>query len=251
MSIQAQNQAVSGWKILAALLAGLIALAILITLGTWQMRRLEWKENLIATIQSRVHAAPVPLADVLHSGKSIADQEYTPVTLSGTFAHQYERHFFATHEGASGYYVYTPLKLADSADWIFVNRGFAPFDRKDPATRTEGQVTGAVTLTGLVRPQLAEKPSSVVPDNDPAKNIFYWKDIRAMRETSGLPENEPVLGLFVDANNAPNPGGLPVGGVTMIDLPNSHLQYAMTWYGLAAALAGVLGVWLWGRRKAA
>ncbi len=72
-----------------------------------------------------------------------------------------------------------------------------------------------------------------------------------MRDTSGLPESEPVLGLFVDANDAPNPGGLPVGGVTIIDQPNNHLQYALTWYGLAAALAGVLGLWLWRGRAGA
>lgn len=249
MSVETQRAPVSGWKKLGAMLAGLMVFAALIGLGTWQMQRLAWKDNLIATIDSRVNAAPVPLAEILRSDKSIADQEYTPVTFSGTFAHEYERHFFATHEGASGYYVYTPLKLADSVDWIFVNRGFVPFDRKEQATRAEGQVAGPVTITGLVRPGLVEKPSSIVPDNDPAKNIFYWKDIREMRATSGRPENEPVLGLFVDADTAPNPGGLPVGGVTIIDLPNSHLQYAMTWYGLAAALAGVLGVWLWRSRR--
>lgn len=239
---------VSGRQRLAALLAGLCALAILLTLGTWQVQRLHWKEDLIATIQSRVHSDPVPLDAVLRSGKSIADQEYQPVTLSGTFAHQYERHFFATHEGASGYFVYTPLKL-DGGDWIFVNRGFVPFDRKDAATRVAGQVDGHVTMTGLVRPGLVEKPSSIVPDNDPAKNIFYWKDIRQMRETSGLPEQEPVLGLFVDAGPAANPGGLPVGGVTILEQPNNHLQYAVTWYGLAAALVGVVGVWLWRTRR--
>lgn len=251
MSTEVAKQPVSAWKTLGALLAALVVFAILIGLGTWQMQRLAWKESLISTIDSRVNAAPVPLAEVLRSDKSIADQEYTPVTLSGSFAHEYERHFFATHDGASGYYVYTPLKLDGVPDWIFVNRGFVPFDRKEPATRAEGQVAAPVTITGLVRPGLIEKPSSIVPDNDPAKNIFYWKDIRAMRATSGLPENEPVLGLFVDANAAPNPGGLPVGGVTIIDLPNNHLQYALTWYGLAAALAGVLGVWLWRSRSSA
>lgn len=250
-NVEAQGRPVSGLNRLAAIVAGLVVFAILISLGVWQMQRLEWKEGLIATIESRVHAEPVPLADVLRSDKSIADQEYTPVRLSGAFAHQYERHFFATYEGASGYYVYAPLRLTGSLDWIFVNRGFVPFDRKEPTKREQGQVAGAVTVTGLVRPGLTEKPSSIVPDNDPAKNIFYWKDIRQMRETSGLPESEPVLGFFVDADKAPNPGGLPVGGVTIIDLPNSHLQYAVTWFGLAAALAGVLGVWLWRSRRSA
>ena len=76
------------------------------------------------------------------------------------------------------------LSLAPSYVLALVNRGFVPFDRKDPALRAAGQVAGQVMVTGLVRPGLVEKPSSIVPDNDPAKNIFYWKDIRAMRETS-------------------------------------------------------------------
>ncbi len=72
-----------------------------------------------------------------------------------------------------------------------------------------------------------------------------------MAATAGLPTGAKVLPFFIDAGKAPNPGGLPVGGVTIIDLPNSHLQYAVTWYGLAAALAGVLGAWLWRSRKRA
>jgi surfeit locus 1 family protein len=233
----------------AALLAGALALAVLLALGVWQVQRLAWKEALIATIQTRLASPPVPLAEVLGSNDSFADQEYRPVTASGVFQHQAERHFFATHDGVSGFYVYTPL-LLDSGDYLFVNRGFVPYERKEPSTRPEGQVTGRVNLTGLVRPMLLEKPSSIVPDNDPAKNIFYWKDIRAMAETSGLPL-ERFQGLFVDANDAPNPGGLPIGGVTIIELPNNHLQYAMTWFGLAAALVGVLGMWFWRNRAKA
>lgn len=246
ISIEARKP-VSPGKRAAALIFGLVGIAILLSLGTWQMRRLAWKEELIATIQTRIHAAPIPLVDALRTEKPMADMEYTPVTLTGVFDHRFERHFFATYEGATGFYVYTPMKL-DDGDWIFVNRGFVPYEKKDPATRAEGQVAGPVTITGLMRPILLQKPSWVVPDNDPAKNIFYWKDIRAMRDTSGLPESEPALGLFVDANDAPNPGGLPIGGVTIIDQPSNHLQYAFTWYGLAAALAGVLGVWLWRSR---
>lgn len=227
----------------AILLAAIPVFLVLIGLGTWQVERLAWKEALLATIESRVDAPPVPLAEVLAGDMSIADQEYRPVTVAGVFDHAAERHFFATHEGETGFYVYTPLKL-DSGDWLFVNRGFVPYDRKDAATRAEGQVAGRVEITGLVRAALAGKPSSIVPDNDPQKNIFYWKDIRAMAASSGLPADAPILGLFVDAGPAPNPGGLPVGGVTMIDLPNNHLQYAVTWYGLAAALAGVVAAML-------
>lgn len=231
-------------SVILALVSGLVALAILLMLGAWQVQRLQWKEDLLATIQARVHAVPRPLDEVLGSGSAVADLEYTPVRLEGVFVHSAERHFFATWNGASGFFVYTPL-LRSGGDFVFVNRGFVPYDRKDPAKRPASLVEGPVEVTGLLRAPLVEKPSSILPDNDPAKNLFYWKDIRAMAESSGLPADASVLGVFVDADDAPNAGGLPVGGVTIVDLPNNHLQYAVTWYGLAAALAAVLGAWLW------
>jgi len=226
----------------------LVVLAVLLGLGTWQLKRLAWKEALMATIAERLSAEPVALATVLTSDRSIAEQEYLRVRVEGTFVHEAERHFFATFEGKTGFYVYTPLKLDDGA-FLFVNRGFVPYDDKEPAKRQEGQVAGKVTVNGLLREALIEKPSSIVPDNDPAKNIFYWKDIREMSETSGLGGDARILGFFVDADNAPNPGGLPVGGVTIVELPNNHLQYAVTWYGLAATLLAVLVVWTWGRMR--
>ena len=129
--------------------------------------------------------------------------------------------------------------MLDDGRAIFVNRGFVPYDRKDPATRAEGQISGLVEIAGLARDPLWEKPSFIVPDNEPGKNVFYWKDIAAMSATAALPGGVEIVPFFVDAGGEPNPGGLPVGGVTLIDLPNNHLQYAVTWYGLAAALVGV------------
>ncbi|GAB1581291.1 SURF1 family protein [Phyllobacterium phragmitis] len=222
------------------------AFCVLIALGTWQVQRLHWKEALLATIAERVASPPRPLAGIEALYERTGDVEYWPVTVSGHFLHQDERHFFATHEGRSGFYVYTPLQMADGRA-VLVNRGFVPYERKDPATRAEGQVTGQVTVTGLARNPLTEKPSSLVPDNDPAKNIFYWKDWSEMVKDDGLDPARTVP-FFIDANAAPNPGGLPIGGVTIIDLPNNHLQYAVTWYGLALALAVVVGAYLRRRR---
>lgn len=232
----------------ALVVGSLCALAVLIALGSWQVRRLHWKEGLLATIEERVGSQPRSLADIQARLTATGDIEYFPVTADGVFHHEGERHFFSTYEGMSGYFVYTPLKL-DNGRFVFVNRGFVPFDRKDPGTREEGQVDGRVSVTGLAREPAEEKPSFVVPENDPAQNIFYWKDLSAMAETSGVGSPDEFLPFFIDANDAPNPGGLPVGGVTYIDLPNNHLQYAITWYGLAAALCGVLGVWLWRWRR--
>ena len=233
-------------RTLPVLVFGLVALAILLSLGTWQVERLQWKEGLIATIGERVHAPPQELAEIEQKYRTTGDVEYWPVRAEGTFVHEGERHFFATREGQSGFNVYTPLRL-DDGRFLFVNRGFVPYDKKDPALRSEGQVSGTVAVTGLARNPLSEKPSFVVPENQPEKNIFYWKDRDAMAKSAGLPAGAEVLPFFVDADASPNPGGLPIGGVTIIDLPNNHLQYAVTWYGLAAALAAVLGVSLFRR----
>ena len=231
-----------------AVILGIAAFALLVGLGTWQVERLAWKEALLASIDQRIHAAPRPLGEIERQFAGSGDVDYWPVELNGTFDHAKERHFLATYEGESGFFVYTPLALADGRR-IFVNRGFVPYDNKDAATRAEGQVPGTVTVTGLARNPLAEKPSSILPDNEADRNIFYWKDLARMAASAGV-DPATLLPFFVDAGLAKNPGGLPIGGVTIIDLPNSHLQYAVTWYGLAVGLAGVLGIWLWRRRAA-
>ncbi|MCT8998651.1 SURF1 family protein [Chelativorans intermedius] len=221
-------------------------LVLLLVLGTWQVKRLQWKEALIARIEERIAAAPVPLETVARIEAGGGDIDYRPVELAGAFLHEGERHYLATWHGRSGFFVHTPLRLADGS-YIFVNRGFVPYDRKDPETRVEGQVPGTVQIGGLARTAPQEKPSFLVPDNDPVQNIFYWKDLDAMARSAGLSERE-VYPFYVDADDKPNPGGLPVGGVTRINLPNNHLQYAITWYGLAFALVCVVGYWFLRRR---
>jgi surfeit locus 1 family protein len=215
----------------------LAALGVLLALGTWQVERLAWKEALIARIHSRLAQPPQPLAEVVADAASGGDIEYRPVSVSGLFLHDRENFFFATHDGQSGWFVYTPLAL-DDGRFVFVNRGFVPYDRKPASTRGDGQIAGPVGISGLARSAPADKPSRLVPDNEPGANVYYWKDLAAMTAHAGL-DPATVLPLFVDADARPNPGGLPVGGVTIVDLPNSHLQYAVTWYGLALALVGV------------
>lgn len=223
-----------------------IVLAILISLGNWQVRRLAWKEGLLATIDARIHADPAALPGVLARMEAGEDIEYVPVKLAGAFLPDREQHVLATWKGASGWHVYAPLRTAEG-DILFVNRGFVPFDRKDPQSRPESAPQGEQAITGLARLPLSEKPGFLVPDNAPDKNQYYWKDLAAMTAAAGL-ESENVLPLFVDAGPGENASALPIGGVTNIDLPNNHLQYAVTWYGLALALAGVTGVFLWRRR---
>ncbi|MFK4818801.1 SURF1 family protein [Ochrobactrum quorumnocens] len=230
------------------LIASLIAFVILLALGTWQVERLQWKEALLATTQERVHEAPLPLAEMEKIYGQEGTVEYRPVTVSGTFMHQGERHFLSTYDGKPGFNVYTPLMLEDGR-FVLVNRGFVPYEKKDAETRLDGQLDGPVTVTGLARDPLNAKPGYFVPDNDVAKNIFYWKDWLAMAESADIPSLDDAVPFFIDADNKPNFGGLPIGGVTIIDFPNNHLQYAVTWYGLALALLGVAGTWFWRYRK--
>jgi surfeit locus 1 family protein len=227
----------------------LAALAILVSLGNWQVRRLAWKEDLLATIDTRVHADPVPLAEALEKTAAGEDIEYLPVKVTGRFIPGTEQHLLSTWKGASGWNIYQPLRMDDGAI-LFLNRGFVPYDRKEPETRPDSLAEGEQALIGLARLPLFENPGFLVPDNDPARNQYYWKDLAAMTEAAGL-EGETVLPLFVDAGPYADPLKLPIGGVTNIDLPNSHLQYAVTWYGLALALVGVVGVFLWRRLRAA
>ena len=223
------------------------AMAILLSLGTWQVKRLYWKEALITDIETRRNAAPLDLAGVEAILAGGGDVDYRAAAAEGTYLHDKERHFLATFRGRAGFYVYTPLQLADGR-YLFVNRGFVPYELKEPQKRPEGLLVGPQTVEGLARARLNEKPSFMVPDNDEAKNIFYWKDLDRMAASTGLPADK-VLPFFLDADATPVPGGMPEGGVTEIDLPNSHLQYAITWYGLALALAGVV-IYAAFRRKA-
>ncbi|MGL3606191.1 SURF1 family protein [Rhizobium sp. G187] len=226
-----------GWRFWAALVFVPVALVILLSLGTWQVNRLYWKESLLAQIEERRSAPPAALAEIESLLATGADVDYRHATAEGVFLNDKERHFLATFQGQSGFYIYTPLQLADGR-YLFVNRGFVPYDRKAPETRPGSQPEGPQTIVGLARARLADKPSSLVPDNDEKANIFYWKDLDRMAASVGLAPDR-VLPFFLDADSTPNAAGMPVGGVTQIDLPNSHLQYAITWYGLAFALVAV------------
>jgi len=212
----------------------LLGVAILIALGNWQMRRLAWKEGLIAAIVERTHAEPVSLAEAERRG---GDVEYLRVKASGTFLNAKELHFYAFDEQAGpGWHIMTPLQLSD-ASLVFVNRGFVPDELKDAAKRKEGQLTGEVEIIGLARkPEIA---GAFTPANDAGKNIWYWRDLPAMAAAALGPDSPRVVPFVVDAELEPRSAGWPRGGVTRLELPNHHLEYALTWYGLAAALIGV------------
>jgi len=219
---------------MAALAALLLAFVVLVSLGTWQVERLQWKEALIAEIEARRAAPSLTLAAWEGLAKPDLEGEYRRMSVTGRFDYAHEQYFFATEDGAVGYHVYVPLVLTDGRT-LFVNRGFVPEKFKVPATRLSGQIAGEITVNGLARAELGEKPSWLVPDNEPARQVYFWKDLSAMAAQAGV-QPDKLVRLFLDADAASNPGDYPVGGVTQIDLPNNHLAYAVTWYGLALVM---------------
>lgn len=208
--------------------AGLATVGGLLLLGLWQLDRLEWKRGLIQRVEERIHAEPQPLPIEWAHANAMRD-EYRRVRLTGTFRHAAETRVQAVTEKGPGYWVLTPLVTPEAT--VLINRGFVPEDRRDPATRAEGQVPGQVTVTGLLR--MTEPEGGFLRTNDPAADRWYSRDVAAIAAARGL---GPVAPWFVDADATPNPGGWPLGGLTVLSFPNSHLVYALTWFALAAGL---------------
>lgn len=245
----------TGLVVTGLLIAG--AFIVLIGLGTWQMKRLAWKEDLLATIDSRIHQPAVALSDLAGKSGQPGSIEFTPVEVSGTFAPGKAVFYLATFEGQSGWYVYQPFRLArgewpePSVDTLLVNRGFVPYDRRAALAEGQGVPTGAVSIEGIAREIPAEKPTSLMPDNEPQNGSFFWKDGPAMAGALGL-DPDRIVPLFVDLGRPGEAGstdGSPRPGVTQVNLPNNHLSYALTWYGLALVLVGVVAYALWQSRR--
>jgi surfeit locus 1 family protein len=208
-----------------------------VALGAWQLERLQWKTNLIAERRAAVQSAPVAVPKTLEEARRL---EFHPVIAEGMFLNDKEIYLGAASPGGGepGFQVLTPLRLTDGRV-VFVNRGYIPAALKNPDKRAAGQLNGPVRVTGLLRLPKG-RPGWLVPNNRHDLNYWFWVDLPAMEAAAGL---SGVAPFYIDADATPNPGGWPKGGVTPIDLPNDHLQYAITWFALAAAAVVVYIVW--------
>ncbi len=223
----------------------LISLPILVlclALSVWQMERREWKRDILDRIAANQSAAPIAL-DALLGGGDPLRREYGKVAVSGTFLHDKEFHLAARSRGNEvGIQVVTPLRT-DTGQIVLFDRGWVPSEKKEPARRAEGQLAGPVKLVGVVRRTQVQR--QFAPDNVPDKNVWFTVDVPLMRKLAGG-RPDPVLDtFFLEADASPNPGGLPIGGQTQLDIPNDHLQYALTWFLLALALGGVYLSYHW------
>jgi surfeit locus 1 family protein len=221
-----------------------LAFAGFVALGTWQLKRLQWKLALIERVEHRVHAAPVPAPGPDRWPQVSAESdEYRRVRVEGNYLHGLTAKVQAVTELGSGYWLLTPLRKADGSV-VLINRGFIPAQEGSRVGRVRDQSVqagldaGASIVTGLLR--ISEPGGGFLRHNDPAADRWYSRDVAAIAASRGINEVAPY---FIDADAASaarekSTGPAPVGGLTVISFHNTHLVYALTWYALAVMVAG-------------
>lgn len=213
------------------IVAGVLAVSLLVSLGVWQLQRLQWKTALIERVEAGLVAPPVsaPGPDAW-AQVTFDTSEYRRVEVRGRYLPADDLLVKAVTSRGSGFWVMTPFETDDG--WrLFINRGFVPDDRTSVTDRPRPE--GEQRVSGLLR--LTQPGGAFLRDNDPTANRWFSRDTVAMAEALGLGE---VASYFIDADASGD--GMPVGGLTVVSFPNKHFGYAMTWFGLAAVLAYLL-----------
>jgi surfeit locus 1 family protein len=225
----------------------LVAIVTFVGLGTWQLQRKAWKEALIESLEQRLSAPP---ADLLPRERwarlDPGNDEFRRVKFSATFVSGAEALVYTSGSAlrsdvsGSGYWVFVPAQLA-SGGLVVVNRGFVPEGWQDPATRAVGTNPGRADLIGVMR--WPESRGAFSPKDDPGRNLWFVRDPVAIAAAKGWGEVAP---FYVELESPQPPGGLPRAGALKANLRNEHLQYAITWYGLALVVVVMFVFWLSG-----
>jgi surfeit locus 1 family protein len=228
-------------KLIGFTIFALAAFALLIGLGVWQLQRLQWKQGLIAEIETRTKAPPIGLAEALALARNGDDPSYLHLRVAGRFENDKERHLYGIADGAPGWHLITPLVAEDGAV-VLVDRGFVPDAMKEKATRPQSLIEGETSVTGLVR--LSENQGTFTPNTEIERNRWYYRDLDGMARSMFGDKPPNVAPFFLEADESGPPGSWPLGGQTRLDLPNNHLQYALTWFLLALGLVVIYAVYV-------
>jgi len=225
-------------------IASVIGIAILIGLGVWQVKRLHWKEALLAKIAALEAAAPIPVNRALAGGVASTELDFVRVSAScpDIETTPYLK-LYAVREVA-GFRLITPCALAAGPyKTILVDRGFVAQDQIQNFKTGQGRKLEQ-PIVGVLRK--GDIRNFLTPDNAPGQGLWYWRDIPAMAASLGVKDPAPTFLML----ERPAPQGFgPTPAPIPADIPNNHLQYALTWFGLALSLLGVYLASLWKRLK--
>ncbi len=233
-------------RFLVLTISALVALAILVSLGAWQLQRRDWKHALIERIEARADALPRPLEEVLARWQRDRDIEYMRVEMTGELRASEEFHIYTIRDRVAGWRVVSPFETDGRI--VMLDRGFVPERLKEPEARADQPVPeGAITVTGLAR-----APGSAnlfTPDSEPPRNRWYWRDLAGIVAQLAPGERSRAVPFFIEAEAGALPGDWPRGGVTQLRLSDRHLSYALTWFGLAMTLIGVYAAYVFSGRR--
>ncbi len=232
-------------RFLVLTISTLVAFAILVSLGVWQLQRRDWKHALIERIEARAEAPAKPLEQVLARWQRDRDIEYMRVEMTGELRGDREFHIYTIRDGIAGWRVVSPFET--DGHIVMLDRGFVPEPLKDPQARADQPLPeGTFTVTGLAR--APGQSNFVTPENEPERNRYYWRDLEGI--IAGLPPGDQARAapFFIEAEAGALPGEWPRDGVTQLRLSDRHLSYALTWFGLALTLLGVYGAYVVSRR---
>jgi surfeit locus 1 family protein len=230
----------------------IVIVATLLSLGFWQLQRRVDKLALIAALDERLAAPPVWLPPLTRWGElSPANDEFRRVKLLGSIVPGEEARVYASPSPlrkdvtGPGVWVFAPSYLSgrSSDGKVVVNRGFVPDGTSSPVS----PYREPILLTGYIR--FPETPGWLTPAADPTKRLWFVRDHLAMARTLGWDKDERVAPFYIDLEAPVPPGGIPKPGPLQVRLKNDHLQYAVTWFLLAATVTIAFGLWLRGARR--
>jgi len=226
-----------------------VMIGVLTALGNWQLERLSWKQGLIATLDAKLSAKPTDLPPrerwaQLDAGREEFRRVAFPAEfLAGEEALVYSSGSALRPDAAGpGYWVFSPARLTGGS-LVVVNRGFVPEGKQNPDTRRDGQRSGVIDIVGVMR--WSEQRGAFTPKDEPDKNLWFDRDPASMAAAKHWGTIAP---FYVDMEAPPAAGGLPKVGPLKATLPNNHLQYAVTWYGLAG-VTFVAALFFWRARR--
>ncbi|SDW98121.1 surfeit locus 1 family protein [Ruegeria halocynthiae] len=213
------------WVTVVLLVLSAALIVVFVLLGNWQMRRLGWKQDLIAVVGARAFGDPADMPAQFDPNL----HAYLRVSVDGEFLDAAPILIKAVTEIGPGYWVMSPMQT--EAGILWVNRGFVPPDRRDPAQ----WAAPLAPITGLLRP---DSPGGTLMErNRPDADRWVSRDTQAMSEARGF---RSTLPYFLDADHLTGTGDWPRGGLTVVRFSNSHLSYALTWYAMAVLFAAAL-----------